>query len=123
MKFQLVIKINLLICSVYYCKCVTYNVSICQFHSSPSLNESCNLTTTRHMGIIPPSGRRRSTMQPRVSIRGDNASMINEGTVNDYSDSESEKSGKQLGLHTNKRMFYQCLSRVDEVAEFLSLIS
>ena len=44
------------------------------------------------MGIVP-SGRRRSTMQPRISLRGDNTSIINEGTVDDYSDSESEKSG------------------------------
>ncbi|MPC46765.1 hypothetical protein E2C01_040491 [Portunus trituberculatus] len=44
------------------------------------------------MGIVP-SGRRRSTMQPRVSLRGDNASMVNENIIDDYSDSESEKSG------------------------------
>lgn len=46
------------------------------------------------MGVVPPSGRRRSTMQPRVSLRGDSGSIINEGTVHDYSDSESEKSGE-----------------------------
>lgn len=44
------------------------------------------------MGIVP--SRRHSTMhQPRVSLRGDNPSTINEGPIDDYSDSESEKSG------------------------------
>ena len=60
------------------------------------------------MGIVPSSGRRRSTMQPRVSLRGDNGSNINEGTVNDYSDSESEKSGEQSGFDS-WRLLYQCL--------------
>ncbi|KAG0723346.1 Chitin synthase chs-2 [Chionoecetes opilio] len=48
-------------------------------------------TIESHMGIVP-SGRRRSTMQPRVSLRGDSASLINDGIVDDYSDNESEKS-------------------------------
>ncbi|XP_042240833.1 chitin synthase chs-2-like isoform X2 [Homarus americanus] len=49
-------------------------------------------TIESHMGIAP-SARRRSTMQPRSSIRGDGVSSINEDIANDYSDSESEKSG------------------------------
>ncbi|XP_050718358.1 chitin synthase chs-2-like isoform X3 [Eriocheir sinensis] len=51
-------------------------------------------TIEAHMGIVPSSSRRHSTMhQPRVSLRGDNVSTINEGTMDDYSDSDSEKSG------------------------------
>nr|XP_045601815.1 chitin synthase chs-2-like isoform X3 [Procambarus clarkii] len=49
-------------------------------------------TIESHMGIVP-STRRRSTMQPRTSIRGDGVSSINENPLDDYTDSESEKSG------------------------------
>ncbi|KAK8746556.1 hypothetical protein OTU49_017078, partial [Cherax quadricarinatus] len=49
-------------------------------------------TIEAHMGIVP-STRRRSTLQTRNSIRGDGVSSINENTLGDYSDSESEKSG------------------------------
>ncbi|XP_071550893.1 chitin synthase chs-2 isoform X4 [Panulirus ornatus] len=49
-------------------------------------------TIESHMGL-PPAGRRRSSHQPRSSLRGDGVSVISEHAGDDYSDSESEKSG------------------------------